>query len=101
MPGPFLGGPEWAPWHVVVPEPEDARRAVAEVAALGADFVKVHDVVPWESFVALGEAARAHELDLFGHVPRGLDPVAAIEAEGESVWRQRHGDEASQESGRK
>ena len=50
-------------------DPDDARKAVHEAKAAGADFVKVYSLLPPESFRAIAEETKAQGLPFAGHVP--------------------------------
>jgi imidazolonepropionase-like amidohydrolase len=78
-PGPFLDGEGDPPITRVVSRPEDAKAAVAEVAAGGADFVKVQAKLSAETWRAVVAAARASGLTVAGHVP---EAVSAFEIAG-------------------
>ena len=67
--------PTW-PGSIVVKKAEDARRAVDEIAASGADFVKVYNGIPRDAYFALADEARKRDLPFAGHVP---DTVTAQE----------------------
>lgn len=78
--GPYLqGGPAALP-HFVVRTPEEARAAVDSLARLGADFVKVHELVPPAAFFALARAARSRGLVLAGHVQPGVTNEQAADS---------------------
>ena len=66
--------------RIAVGSPEAARAAVARVAEMGADFVKLRTVHDEETYLALAKAAREHGLALVGHPPWELDPLAAVRA---------------------
>lgn len=70
--GPYLEGHSSPIAHIEVHTPEDARRAVDSLAALGVDFVKVHSALPRETFFAAARAARARHLALAGHLSRNV-----------------------------
>ena len=74
--GPALRGPRDTAdtGLAVVRSLEDARRAVAQLAARGVDFIKVHEGLTADAWYAIAAAARAHGLPLAGHVPGGLEP---------------------------
>jgi imidazolonepropionase-like amidohydrolase len=69
--GPILDGDP--PWRdsvsMVVRTPAAAERAVEELAAQGADFVKVYERLTPEALQAVEVAARRHGLPVVGHVP--------------------------------
>jgi len=54
--------------RIGVGSPEEARRIVAELAALEVDFLKIRTVQNRETYLALNEAANAHGIPLVGHV---------------------------------
>ena len=70
--GPYLEGHSSPIAHIEVHTPDDARRAVDSLAALGVDFVKVHSALPRETFFAAARAARARHLALAGHLSRNV-----------------------------
>ena len=71
------GSPPVWPGSIVVKKPDDARRAVDEIKAGGADFIKVYTRVPRDAYFALADEARKQHIDFEGHVP---DAVSAQEA---------------------
>lgn len=76
--GPYVDGPkEGLPHRITVRTADDGRAAVDSVAALGADFVKVHNGVPPEALFAILERGRELGLRVVGHVPLEVSPVAA------------------------
>ena len=78
--GPYLQGGEAALPHFVVLTPADARRAVDSLAKLGADFVKVHELVPRDAYFELARAARARGLALAGHISAGISVEEAADS---------------------
>jgi hypothetical protein len=68
--------PQW-PGSIVVRKPDDARRAVDEIQAGGADFIKVYSGIPRDAYFALAEEARQRHMVFAGHVP---DAITAQEA---------------------
>ena len=75
--GPMLKGPPAEPdsdvW--VIHSPDEARRAVNSLADLHVDFIKVHDGLARDSFLAIVETAKARELTFAGHVPVSMTPL--------------------------
>ncbi|HTS34746.1 MAG TPA: amidohydrolase family protein [Candidatus Solibacter sp.] len=63
--------PVW-PGSIVIRKAADARRAVDEIKAGGADFVKVYNNIPREAYFALAEEAKAQHIDFEGHVPDAI-----------------------------
>jgi imidazolonepropionase-like amidohydrolase len=76
--GPVVDGPKQdAPFRLTATTPAEARRAVAEIARRGADFVKVHNGLPRDAYFALADEARRRKLPLAGHVPKEVSPAEA------------------------
>lgn len=71
------GSPPVWPGSIVVKKPDDARRAVDDIKASGADFIKVYTRVPREAYFAMAHEAQKQHIDFEGHVP---DAVTAQEA---------------------
>jgi hypothetical protein len=71
------GSPPVWPGSIVVKKPADARRAVDEIKASGADFVKVYTRVPKDAYFALADEAKQQHIPFEGHVP---DAVSAQDA---------------------
>ncbi len=68
--GPVLdGSPAAFPSNRVVTTPEEARQAVDEAAAQGADFIKAYHMLSPECIAAIKEQAITHGLRVVGHVP--------------------------------
>ena len=65
--------------RIGVGTPEDARRIVADLASREVDFLKIRTVENQETFTALNAAAKAHGLQLVGHVT-GTSPKVVLEA---------------------
>jgi imidazolonepropionase-like amidohydrolase len=77
--GPMLKGPpaqsDSDVW--VIHSPDDARRAVTSSANWHVDFIKVHDGLARDSFLAIAETAKARGLPFAGHVPASITPLEA------------------------
>jgi hypothetical protein len=71
------GNPPTWPGSILVKKPDDARRAVDEVKAGGADFIKVYSGIPHNAYLALAEEAKRQQISFAGHVP---DAVTVQEA---------------------
>ena len=71
--GPILDGepPVW-PGSRVVRSPAEARAAVDDVVAAGADCIKVYERLDTETLAAVRTAAAAHGRPAIGHVPRAV-----------------------------
>lgn len=63
-----------------VDTPDQARALVAEQAALGYDFIKIHNSMPEPLFGVIFEAANAEGLDVVGHIPNEILIADAIAA---------------------
>ncbi|MDB4870790.1 MAG: amidohydrolase [Gemmatimonadales bacterium] len=79
----FGGKNPWAPSspHVwVVTTPDSARFAVDSMKRAGADFIKVHDFLSRDVYLAIAAAARAAALPLVGHLQPRVKVADAIAA---------------------
>lgn len=65
--------------------PERAREEVRKAKREGADFVKVHDNISRESYLALVEEARRAGLPVEGHVPTSITAEEASRAGQRSI----------------
>lgn len=73
--GQILDGPEPVDPSIsrAIATPEEARAAVATLAAAGVDFIKVYTLLPPDAYRAVVDEARRHGLAVAGHVPHGID----------------------------
>ncbi|HET6175937.1 MAG TPA: hypothetical protein VFE61_03320 [Candidatus Sulfotelmatobacter sp.] len=71
------GNPPVWPGSIVVKKPADARRAVDEIKASGADFIKVYSRLPRDAYFAIADEAKQQHIPFEGHVP---DAFTAQEA---------------------
>lgn len=71
------GNPPVWPGSIVVKKAADARRAVDEIKASGADFVKVYSRIPRNAYFAIADEAKQQHIPFEGHVP---DDITAQEA---------------------
>jgi len=74
----FDGDPRVAGGAYSFAEPDAARARVSELAAAGFDFIKIYNNVSHEVFRAIVDESHDHGLPVFGHVPRGFDPLTAM-----------------------
>jgi imidazolonepropionase-like amidohydrolase len=85
--GPMLKGPpseaDTDVW--IIRSPAEAREAVDKLAALRVDFIKVHDDLSRDSFVAIASAAKAHGLPFAGHVTHFVTPAEASDLGERSI----------------
>jgi Amidohydrolase family len=63
--------PLW-PGSYSVRNAAEARRAVGEIKASGADFIKVYTGVPRDAYLALVSEAKQQHIDFEGHLPDAL-----------------------------
>jgi imidazolonepropionase-like amidohydrolase len=84
--GPYVDGHKpGIPYRLVVDTASDGRRVVGYLKQRGVDFIKVHTAVPSAAYFALLEEARRTGVQVVGHIPVDVDPLAAIEAGHGSV----------------
>jgi imidazolonepropionase-like amidohydrolase len=90
--GPILDGPLSRPmpaehrrWRIEVTSVAQAERVVDSLAALGVDFIKVHERLAPEIFRAIVRRAADRGLHAAGHIPSRAGPDAAIAARLRSV----------------
>jgi imidazolonepropionase-like amidohydrolase len=85
--GPRLIGPPGEPdsdvW--VLRSPEEARHAVDSLVQQHVDFIKVHDGLSRDTYVAIASAAKANGLPFVGHVPASLTPAEASDLGQKSI----------------
>ena len=75
--GPMLDGPTPRfPSSIAISTPEDGRRAVSDLKARGADFVKLQSLIPRDAVFAIADEAKKQHIAFEGHVP---DSVRASE----------------------
>ncbi len=79
------GSPAIWPGSIVVKKPADARRAVDEIKAGGADFIKVYTRIPRDAYFALAEEARQQHIAFEGHVPDSISAQEASDAGQRSI----------------
>jgi len=66
------GDPPFLPTSVAVRDAAQGRRAVAAVASLGADLVKVQHKLSAEALAGIVDEARERGLGVVGHVPEAV-----------------------------
>ena len=75
--GPMLDGPKPRfPSSIAISTPEDGRRAVSDLKARGADFIKLQSLIPRNAVLAIADEAKKQDISFEGHVP---DSVRAQE----------------------
>ncbi|MFN2510568.1 MAG: amidohydrolase family protein [Pyrinomonadaceae bacterium] len=83
--GKMVAGPGDSSLAIAVRDEREAREAVRRVKREGYDFVKVHDKLSGERFLAIADEARRQSLPLAGHVPLDMNPVDASDAGMNSI----------------
>ena len=84
--GPILdAAPADWPLRRRVTNAEEARSAVRELSAAGADFIKVHDQTPRDAYFAIAEETRRLGIPFAGHVPAEVKAAEAVEAGQKSI----------------
>jgi len=85
-PGPMLDGP-FVTTHLRVTVNTDAevRLAVDSLVALGVDFIKVHQQISKEAYLAVADQAKKHKKPFVGHLPVSITIKEAIEVGQKSI----------------
>ncbi|HMD41850.1 MAG TPA: amidohydrolase family protein [Candidatus Acidoferrum sp.] len=79
--GPFVDGPkEGVSNRLTVRTAEEARQAVHNLKAKGVDFIKIHNTLPPDAFLALMDEARKEHIPVAVHLPKGVSSAEASEA---------------------
>jgi imidazolonepropionase-like amidohydrolase len=66
--------------HLKIGSPEEAREAVRKARREGAEFIKIHDLLPRDAYFATIDEARKQGLPVAGHVPASVTPEEASDA---------------------
>ena len=85
--GPIVTGPvaDTDSRLVRVSSPEEGRRAVDTLVAHGFEFIKVHDFLDRDTYLAMGAEAESRYSYLAGHLPIAADPADAVAAHQRSI----------------
>jgi imidazolonepropionase-like amidohydrolase len=88
--GPYVDGPKKmnefrASLTVVVKTPEEARQAVKDLKRRGVDFIKVHNGISRDAYLALADECRRQGIPLATHLPRSVRLVEASDARTHSL----------------
>ena len=79
--GPFVDGPkEGVSNRLTVRTPTEARQVVRDLKAKNVDFIKVHNALPPEAFLALMDEARKEHIPVAVHLPKGVSSAEASDA---------------------
>lgn len=86
MAGSIIDGtkPVW-PTSTAVRNDADARQAVRDTKAMGAQFVKVYSLLPRDLYLAIADEARQQGIPFAGHVPNAVSARDASDAGQRSV----------------
>lgn len=85
--GPMLEGPpsEANDDTWIVRTPDDARRAVTSLVDRGVDFIKVHDHLTRDAYMAVASSAKARGVPFAGHVSEFISPREASDIGQKSI----------------
>jgi imidazolonepropionase-like amidohydrolase len=85
--GPMLEGPpsQADDWTWIIHSPEEARQAVDRLVELRVDFVKVHDGLSRQSYLAIAAASKEKGISFVGHVPASMTPAEASDLGQKSI----------------
>jgi len=88
--GPYVDGPKRmndfrASMTVVVNNAEEARAAVRDLKQRGVDFIKVHNGVPHDAYIALADECRKQKIPLATHLPKTVRIGEASDAGTRSI----------------
>lgn len=85
--GPMLKGPpaeaDDATW--IINSPDEARHAIDRLVEMRVDFIKVHDDLTRDSFLAIAAASKQRGLAFVGHVPASMTPAEASDLGQKSI----------------
>lgn len=85
-PGPIIDGPFFVKeMRVTVNTASEARNAVDSLVKLGVDFIKVHQQISKEAYLALADQAAKHKITFAGHKPAVLTTQDVIKAGQNSI----------------
>ncbi len=78
--GPLMQTSDATPDAYAVGTADEARLAVALLAARGPDFLKVYNSLPREAYFAIAQESKRLGIPFAGHVPEAVSPAEASEA---------------------
>jgi hypothetical protein len=79
------GDPPVWPGSIIVNKPEEARRTVDSIKSSGADFVKIYNGIPRETYFALADEAHKQNIPFVGHLPYQVRASEASDAGQRSI----------------
>jgi len=84
--GPMLDGPKSRfPSSLSIASPEEGRKAVDDLKARGADFIKAQSFIQREAYFAVADEAKKQKMVLAGHVPDTIRASEAVSAGQKSI----------------
>jgi len=85
--GPVVDGPMpmFPELSIAVSSPFEARQAVKELQARGADFIKVYSLLPRDAYFAIANEAKRRDISFSGHVPESISALEASDAGQKSI----------------
>jgi imidazolonepropionase-like amidohydrolase len=89
--GPIVDGPRpiW-PGSIAAGDAEAGRKAVRDVKANGASYVKVYEGLPRDVYFTIADEAKKQGIPFVGHVPGLVTPAEASEAGQKSIEHLSH-----------
>jgi hypothetical protein len=87
--GPIVDGPNplWE-GSIIASTEAEGLQAVNQARALGADFIKVYEVLPREAYFGIAGEAHRQGITFAGHVPRAVSVAEASDAGQASIEHQ-------------
>jgi len=73
------------PISVSAGNPDEARKTVHSIKAMGANCIKVHDGVPLDAYLAIADESKKEGLPLVGHVPVRITAALATNAGQQTI----------------
>ncbi len=85
--GPIVDGPDIVAHGpaIGVRTPAEGRKVVDTLKQQGADFIKVYDGVPRDTYFAIVDEAKKQRLPVVGHVPLSITTIEASDAGQKSI----------------
>ena len=84
--GPMIDGPFFTDeLRITVQTEQEAREAVDSLISIGVDFIKVHQQISKEAYLAVADQAQEHNIPIVGHHPASVNTKELIEAGQKSI----------------
>lgn len=84
--GPMIDGPFFTDeFRVTVQTEKEASEAVDSLVSIGVDFIKVHQQISKEAYLAVADQAQEHKIPMVGHHPASVNTNEVIEAGQRSI----------------